>query len=51
MQDAIKISATEYLKLENPIFEGQTRVNENGEYKMYWRVGDKVYYTENSLMS
>lgn len=43
------ITAKEYLTLNNPEFVGQTRVNEQGRYKMYWRVGDDNYFTENTL--
>lgn len=32
-----------------PEYVGQTSCDENWEYKMYWRVGNKTYYTNNKL--
>ena len=46
---AKRISAKEYLTLNNPEFRGQTRVDDEGNYKMYWSVGNNYYYTENNL--
>ena len=49
-QIAKLITAGEYLALDNPEFVGQTRVNEQGQYKMYWKVGNNNYFTENTLL-
>jgi hypothetical protein len=46
---ATEITSSDYLKLVNPIFEGQTRVNEEAKYKMYWSSEGKMYYTVNKL--
>ena len=43
------ITAEEYLTLDKPKFVGQTRANEQGHYKMYWKVGNDNYFTENTL--
>lgn len=34
--NATFISNTEYLTMDNLTFEGQTRANSDGKYKMYW---------------
>ena len=31
------------------IFEGQTRVNKDRQYKMYWTINNQLYYTINNL--
>jgi hypothetical protein len=46
---AIQISPSDYLKLDSPEFMGQTRPNEDGEYKMYWKNENKIYYTINLI--
>ena len=51
LSNAILITNSEYAKLENPIFEGQTKVDKDLNYKMYWSVNGTVYYTINNLMS
>lgn len=43
------ISSKDYMLLRHPKFEGQTRADDNGDYKMYWSVDNAYYYTENNL--
>jgi hypothetical protein len=43
------ITNKEYNQLENPIFQGQTRIDKNGQYRMYWEDNGKFYYTVNTL--
>lgn len=47
-EEATLITNGDYNKLENPTFEGQTRVI-NGQYKMYCSVDGKLYYTINKI--
>jgi hypothetical protein len=49
MKNARLISSSQYMTLDNPEFVGQTRVNCQGEYRMYWKVGNKTYYTCNNI--
>jgi hypothetical protein len=49
MENAMQITSQEYMNLENPQFVSQTRVNEDGIYKMYFRVGEDLYFTVNRL--
>jgi len=49
-KNAILITDTEYLKLNSPSFQGQTRLDKNNRYKMYWESEGKLYYTENTSM-
>lgn len=48
-QNARLITAKEYLELDNPQFEGQTKVDTQGKYRMYWSHHGVLYYTENVL--
>jgi hypothetical protein len=53
-EGALGISNAEYLLLVNPIFLGQTSVNKEGRYKMYWEriyspTHTKIYFTTNTL--
>lgn len=43
------ISNEEYYLLENPIFQGQTRLSKEGQHKMYWKNNGIFYYTINNL--
>ncbi len=47
--NAILITNEEYNELTSPIFEGQTRVDSLGQYKMYWTNNGVMYYTVNTL--
>ena len=47
--NATLITGAEYLKLDNPEFIGQTRVDRDGKYRMYWKCNDNFYYTINIL--
>lgn len=38
-----------YSTLINPIFEGQTRVQEDGTYKMYFTSNNKLYGFNHTL--
>ena len=46
---AIEITAKEYLDLENPEFVGQTRLNSDNQYRMYWKCNEKFYFTKNQI--
>ena len=49
---AILITNEEYNEMSETsetIFEGQTRVNKDRQYKMYWTINDKLYVTLNNL--
>ena len=48
--NAQPITGSEYMNLDNLNFEGQTRADSQGNYKMYWsdNIG-KLYVTSNSL--
>ena len=49
---AIIITNAEYNELSEqyePIFEGQTKVNKDRQYKIYWTINDKLYVTINKL--
>ena len=39
------ISSTEYLNLESPVFMGQTGLNENDMYYMFWQCKEEHYKT------
>ena len=54
-QGSLSITAQEYMQLKNPKFEGQTRQDKDGFYKMYFsrtysdgRI--KYYHTTNNIM-
>jgi len=49
LEDCKLITGEEYLKLESPIFRGQTRVDENGMYYMVWEDKGILYKTHNKL--
>lgn len=49
IESAKLITAEEYLSLISPEFMGQTRLDKNGFYRMYWKDGDSFYYTINSI--
>ena len=49
---ATVVTATElYAASENPTFEGQTRVDDDGNYTMFWSIDNKYYKTNNNLFS
>jgi hypothetical protein len=43
------ITSVEYCELVNPIFQGQTRCDENNMYYMCWESEGKLYKTHNKL--
>lgn len=43
------ITGNQYMDLVNPEFQGQTRPDNKGVYRMYWKVGNKLYYTINQF--
>lgn len=49
LEDCQLISASEYLKLEQPEFIGQTRLSKDNTYYMVWRSNGKLYKTFNTL--
>jgi len=49
LEDCKLITSSEYLLLENPIFKGQTRLNENNQYYMIWESNGVLYKTLNTL--
>ena len=49
IESAVLITSAEYLNLESPEFIGQTRPNNSGEYRMYWKSGFSCYYTVNII--
>lgn len=49
LKEATLITNSQYCELDNPTFEGQTKVNSEGKYKMYWSESGNLYYTENTL--
>ena len=49
---AILITNEEYNEMSETfetIFEGQTRVNKDRQYKIYWTINNQLYYTINNL--
>ncbi len=52
-ESAIQITSAEYVELEDPQFEAQTRMSDKGEYYMYFtniEEGRKIWYkTHNTL--
>ena len=52
LDSAIKITNAEYNKMTETTeasFVGQTRCNAHGQYKMYWEIESKLYYTLNTI--
>ncbi len=56
LDNAVQVTATEYYAIvekndPNAMgeFMGQTGVDDDGKYKMYWKFEDVVYVTNNSL--
>lgn len=43
------ITSDQYLALFSPEFEGQTRQDSDGNYKMYWKSEGLYYYTQNNI--
>ncbi len=48
-ENPIEISKEEYLYLSYPEFMGQSRTDEDGNYKMLWRVGETYYLTRGNI--
>lgn len=49
LAQAKQIDVNEYIDLENPIFKGQTRPTETGEYWMVFESNGVLYKTFNVL--
>jgi len=49
IETAKLITTKQYCELKNPVFEGQTKTNSNGQYKMYCSDNGLFYYTNNTL--
>jgi hypothetical protein len=43
------ITSEEYINLNDPIFVGQTRLDDNNMYYMVFQVGDVLYKIHNQL--
>jgi hypothetical protein len=48
-EEYILITNAEYYELDNPEFIGQTRVDENNMYYMFWKSNGVLYKTHNKL--
>jgi hypothetical protein len=48
-ENPIEITSEEYMYLTYPEFVGQTRVDQNGDFKMLWRVGETHYLTKGNI--
>lgn len=46
---AKEITSLEYMDLKNPIFKGQTRLDENNQYWMVFEDNGILYKTHNTL--
>lgn len=51
MNNAKLITSSEYMNLIDPIFQGQTKTDNNGDYKMYWLSEGQHYVTHNNLFT
>jgi hypothetical protein len=51
LEEAIQIPLGDYLNLKNPIFKGQTSVDENNKYWMIWEDEGILYKTQNTLFN
>lgn len=49
--NAIIKDKAHYLTLDNPQFEGQTRADSEGNYKMYFSCNGELYGYEHNLFS
>ena len=49
LNDCELITSSQYCKLENPEFIGQTRIQEDNTYYMVWKCNNKLYKTQNTL--
>lgn len=49
--NAVIMDNKHYLTLDNPIFEGQTKVDKNGEYKMYFSHNGELFGYKFNLFS
>lgn len=48
---ATEITSTQYLKLLDPKFEGQTRMDQDGNYSMYFSCNGVLYMIRRSLLN
>jgi len=49
LEDCILITPLQYMELENPKFEGQTRLDDNNMYFMVFSDNGKLYKIHNHL--
>ena len=49
LSDCTLITGAEYMKLEDPEFMGQTRMNAECQYYMVWKCEGVLYKTFNTL--
>ena len=49
LEKAKEIPVRDYIKLENPIFKGQTPVDNNLKYQMVFESNGVLYKTHNTL--
>lgn len=48
-QSIVVLKPHEYIKLKNPQFVGQTRVDENGNYYMFFEDDNITYRVDNNI--
>lgn len=49
IESALGIDSSEYMLLTEPKFEGQTKADKDGWYKMYWSNKGKFYFTRQNI--
>jgi len=49
LEQSKEITSLQYMDLENPIFKGQTRLNENNMYWMVFENNGVLYKIHNTL--
>lgn len=49
LEQAKEITSSQYMDLKNPIFKGQTRVDENSQYWMVFEDNGVLYKIHNTL--
>lgn len=49
LKDCKLISSDEYVKLDSPVFQGQTRPDQNGIYYMVFECEGQLYKTQNKI--
>lgn len=49
LKDCKLITSDEYMKLDSPVFQGQTKPNQEGIYYMVFKCEDQLYKTQNKI--